>query len=342
MALLHPPFLWERWNSLFFRLYVCEFAGTAELHGALVTVTSQLPFLGSHGHGDEQELSAAVRFYETGFYQRPVGEQWGISMSQSSISRSIRSITNAIIELLLRPWVRFTISEMERRIARQEFQTLDQPFEGAIGAIDCSHIAIIAPREHEEGYVNHHGYHSINVQMICDPNLKVLNVNARYPGARNDSYIWSASPVRRIMQQWYERGERETFLIGDQGYPLEPWLMTPLPNERLGTPRFLYNQDFCSARNCVERLFGVVKSTWRCLSKHRVLQYEPGMAGKIVNACAVLHNMRIRNGIQMEMIDENEIEGDNPIVHDADDDDLRPLAAARRVQDRLIRQRYGI
>ncbi|EFN70789.1 hypothetical protein EAG_07572, partial [Camponotus floridanus] len=49
------------------------------------------------------------------------------------------------------------------------------------------------------------------------------------------------------------------------------------------------------ARTCVGRLFGVlklcVKATWRCLSRHRVLQYDPGLAGRIVNACAVLHNM---------------------------------------------------
>ncbi|XP_029678128.1 putative nuclease HARBI1, partial [Formica exsecta] len=96
---------------------------------------------------------------------------------------------------------------------------------------------------------------------------------------------------------YHDRGERRTYLIGDSGYPLEPWLLTPLPHEPEGTPRFLYNEALCSARNCVERLFGVLKSTWRCLSKHRVLQYEPGFAGRIVNACAVLHNMRIAGGI---------------------------------------------
>lgn len=39
-------------------------------------------------------------------------------------------------------------------------------FEGAIGAIDCTHVAILASREHEEAYINHNGYHSLNVQMV--------------------------------------------------------------------------------------------------------------------------------------------------------------------------------
>ncbi|XP_011860176.1 PREDICTED: putative nuclease HARBI1 [Vollenhovia emeryi] len=73
-----------------------------------------------------------------------------------------------------------------------QFQNARQPFEGAIGAIDCTQqfLAILGPKDHEEAYINHHGYPSLNVQMICDPNLKILNVNARYPGARHDSYMY--------------------------------------------------------------------------------------------------------------------------------------------------------
>jgi len=44
--------------------------------------------------------------------------------------------------------------------------------------------------------------------------LKILNVNARYPGARHDAYIWSNSPIRRIMERRYNNGERNTWLIG--------------------------------------------------------------------------------------------------------------------------------
>lgn len=46
-------------------------------------------------------------------------------------------------------------------------------FEGAIGAIDCTHINILAPKIHEEAYANHHGNHSLNVQAIVDPELKI-------------------------------------------------------------------------------------------------------------------------------------------------------------------------
>lgn len=137
------------------------------------------------------------------------------------------------------------------------------------------------------------------------------------------------------MERAYNRGERRTYLIGDSSYPLEPWLLTSLPREPEGTPRFLYNEALCSARNCVERLFGVLKCTWRCLSRHRVLQYETGFTGRIVNACAVLQNMRIAHGIFDDIVDE--FDHDDHMYENCNDGDINPnngrgpLAIARRI-----------
>jgi hypothetical protein len=43
-------------------------------------------------------------------------------------------------------------------------------FPGIIGCVDCTH-GNVAPTENEEDFVNHKGYHSINVQLICDADL---------------------------------------------------------------------------------------------------------------------------------------------------------------------------
>lgn len=113
------------------------------------------------------QILAALRFFATGCYQRPVGEQWGISMSQSSISRSIHRVTDAIYNNMFCSKVRFPMTQVERQAAKEIFASASSPFvAGTIGAIDCSHISILSPKNHEEAYVNHHGYHSINVQMV--------------------------------------------------------------------------------------------------------------------------------------------------------------------------------
>lgn len=59
------------------------------------------------------------------------------------------------------------MTQEERQAAKTIFASALSPFVGGtIGAIDCTHVSILGPKNHEEAYVNHHGYHSINVQMV--------------------------------------------------------------------------------------------------------------------------------------------------------------------------------
>ncbi|EZA51536.1 Putative nuclease HARBI1 [Ooceraea biroi] len=179
---------------------------------------------------------------------------------------------------------------------------------------------------------------------IVDPDMKILNINARYPGARNDAYIWSVSPIRRVMEHWYNQGERKIYLIGDAGYPLEPWLMTPLPHYSQWSRQYHYNQKLSKARSIVERLFGIIKGTWRCLSYERILMYAPDISGQIVNACTVLHNMRVHYRLPLE-IEENIIvdNANADRANDIDEEDqdviLRrgPRAIAQHVQKQIMR-----
>lgn len=62
------------------------------------------------GLSTEKKVLSAVRFYATGCFQRPVGEQWSIFMSQTSISRYIHKVTDAIKDLIFRQWIQFPIT----------------------------------------------------------------------------------------------------------------------------------------------------------------------------------------------------------------------------------------
>lgn len=119
--------------------------------------------------------------------------------------------------------------------------------------------------------------------------------------------------------------------------------MTPLPQYPAGTRQFQYTRDLCKARNVVERFFGCFKGMWRCLSYQRVLMYDPTFAGHIINACAVLHNMRLHHRLPAaDFYVENkanvgiEIQGQGG-------NEIRqgPRAVAQRIQDQIIRERYG-
>ena len=69
------------------------------------------------------------------------------------------------------------------------------------------------------------GYHSLKVQIVCNAQLQISNIVAKYPGSAHDSFIWRTSNLRALLSAREFHGSR---LIGDSGYSLEPWLLTPI------------------------------------------------------------------------------------------------------------------
>lgn len=91
--------------------------------------------------------------------------------NQTSVSRCIDAVTNAIVTNLLDTYIKYPTTDARKLESKRGFMDKFH-IPGIIGAIDCSHIAIVAPpTEHETTpgviYINRKGYHSINVQLVC-------------------------------------------------------------------------------------------------------------------------------------------------------------------------------
>jgi len=86
-------------------------------------------------------------------------------------------------------------------------------------------------------------------------------------------------------------------VVGDSGYPLEPWLLTPV-SAPTSHGQESYNAAHTKTRSVVERSFGLLKSRFRCLDKSGgTLLYKPDKTCRIVVACFVLHNYCTRHNI---------------------------------------------
>ncbi|RVE54128.1 hypothetical protein evm_001251 [Chilo suppressalis] len=270
------------------------------------------PFIEQKEIDLKTKVLCALNFFATGSYQTPVGNSYIINLSQPSVSRCIKDIINALNnEVIFKQWVHFPRTHQELNAVLREFYDIYQ-FPGVVGCIDCTHVAIVPPPTRgylscdERAYVNRKNYHSINVQLICDAKLKILNVNALFPGSTHDSYIWNNSQVLTLMEQLHRTGHQNYHLIGDSGYALRPWMLTPLSNPPEGTAEHRYNEALKTTRATVERLNGVLKARFRCLLKDRVLHYKPSTATKIINACTVLHNMCMANNLDLPEVDEGD------------------------------------
>lgn len=80
----------------------------------------------------------------------------------------------------------------------------------------------------------------------------------RWPGGTHDAFILQQSALYRYM----EANQGQGWLLGDSGYPLKVWLITPLGNP--STPQEeRFQKAHCKTRNVVERAFGVLKQRFR-------------------------------------------------------------------------------
>lgn len=154
-------------------------------------------------------------------------------MSQPSVSSCVSSVCEIICVHMLNKWIKFPINRAtittNKNLFEQKFRFPD---------------VFASPSQHPaEVYYNRKGYHSINVQIIGDASLKIQNINARYPGSVHDAAIWMMLTINRHLQTEYINDRLNGHLVGDEGYPLSPWLMVQYPgNHGDNTPegRFIF------------------------------------------------------------------------------------------------------
>jgi len=150
----------------------------------------------------ETQLLAALQFYASGSFQWMVGRS--CSLSQSSVSKCIADVTDALVKLAPR-FVSFPTDQPTLRATKQSFYAIAN-FPNVVGAIDCTHVQIRAPSTNEEAYVNRKGHHTINVQAVCDADMKILNVVAKWPGSSHDSFVWRSSSLHDMFEHGHVQG----------------------------------------------------------------------------------------------------------------------------------------
>ncbi|KAK3929502.1 Putative nuclease [Frankliniella fusca] len=213
----------------------------------------------------------SLYYYATGCYQEHVGTSMFHTMSQASVSYSIQEVTQALQHpLILKTFIRFPSTHAERVEKTERNARLGLP--GVLGIVDGTLIRIThSPKPHQHYFSRKH-FVSLNAMIVCDVDLNILNVNARFPGSCHDSWVYRSSPIDEVMQEAFR--EDQCYPLGASRYPHRPWLMTPILNAPPDTPEYLYTKLHCRCRNPVERCIGVLKARWRCLSNDRAISYR--------------------------------------------------------------------
>ena len=120
----------------------------------------------NHALSTTVQVLVALRFFASGSFLQVIGDTLGLS--KSSVSRIISQVSLALAQKQ-RNFIKWPSTEEEILQNKRGFFTKGG-FPGVIGCVDGTHIKIQAPHENENDFVNRKGFHSINVQAIC--NLK--------------------------------------------------------------------------------------------------------------------------------------------------------------------------
>ncbi|XP_045200162.2 putative nuclease HARBI1 [Mercenaria mercenaria] len=102
-----------------------------------------------------------------------------------------------------------------------------------------------------------------------------------------------------FLQQDHLERHKLGHLLGDSGYPLRKYLITPVTTPAT-EKEVQFNQAYPVGRMVVERAFGMLKSRFRCLHRTEgVLYKSPGKCCQIVTACTRLHNFCLERNIPL-------------------------------------------
>ncbi|KAM0923318.1 hypothetical protein ACQ4PT_005619 [Festuca glaucescens] len=117
---------------------------------------------------------------------------------------------------------------------------------------------------------------SILMRAVIDPEMRFMDIWLEWEGSMN----WSSDLQDHDIFKDCERGEALNgsklkvaldgsevgeYLIGDAGYPLLPWLLTPYQEENLSHPKAEFNRRHSAATTCLTKVLARFQDTWKFL-----------------------------------------------------------------------------
>ena len=203
-------------------------------------------------------------------------------------------------------------SQEEKQKAEQDFNR-NSKIQGIVGAIDGTYIAIKAPTNNPEVYINRKCYHAITLQAICDSKRKFLDVFVGYPSSVGDRRILlNSNFYQNVTLNYNEYFNDNQFILGDKAYPNLKWLLAPyIDRGNMREYQIFFNKCHASTRSVVERSFALFFGRFRRL-KYLDMSRIDLIPDTVVAAC-VLHNICLLFPDQHEEDLNERAAGDNNI-----------------------------
>lgn len=224
---------------------------------------------------------------------RVVANQFGVH--KSSVKNCVYMFCQSLVQHYLKKYISIPTATEAEAIARNFEARCHIP--QIFGAIDGTHIPIMAPKKGYRDFVNRKMWTSYNVQAVVDDRGRFRSVTCNVPGSAHDASVLRLSSLFQRSEELLPRQEVmlngcsiPLMLLGDPAYPGLPWILKGYTSSqgRLSKEQESFNVYHSSGRNVVEHAFGRLKGRWRMLLKRADINYK--FMPTVIAAACILHN----------------------------------------------------
>lgn len=174
-------------------------------------------------------------------------------------------------------------------------------FPNCIGALDGKHVRIEAPANTGSLFYNYKHSFSIVLLALVDADYRFLAIDVGSYGGNSDGGILADSALGQGLQRGTlgvpppselpsapELGKVNHVIVGDEAFPMKPYLLRPYPGKRLEEGRRIFNLRLSRARRISENVFGIMTQRFRVYK--RPFELNPDLVDSVIKATCVLHN----------------------------------------------------
>ncbi|KAF5195667.1 hypothetical protein FRX31_014745 [Thalictrum thalictroides] len=166
-------------------------------------------------------------------------------------------------------------------------------FNGCVGFVDGTTIPLFQrPGIDGEVYWDRKSRYSLNTQVVCDCDKKIIFAYTGCPGSMADASVFRRMDISKEPANFFSNGE---YLIGDSAYGLSNHMITPFKSPATNLPENqVFNKFLAKSRVRNEHTIGILKGRWASLNELRIAINKREDAEHAVGwimTCCLLHNM---------------------------------------------------
>lgn len=263
------------------------------------------------------QVAVALRRLGSGESLVTIGDSFG--MNQSTVSHVTWRFVEAMEERAIHH-LRWPTTETEMSEIKSKFERI-RGLPNCCGTMDTTHIMMCLPSVDPSNdiWIDRESNHSMIVQAIVDPDMRFRDIVTGWPGSMDESKVLKNSGFFKLCEKderlngmkikLSEGSEVREYVIGDTGFPLLPWLITPYQGKDLSASKSEFNKRHFATRMVAQRALARLKEMWKIVQgvmwrpdKHKL--------PRIILVCCLLHNI---------VIDlEDEVQDEMPLSHHHD------------------------